>query len=190
MRKTNRNIKRVKLIKSLLNFFIIGQVLILLLFMLSVYDSRNTLNVNNRKVETIVVQDVAYAYVYNTHECRIYSNDVRYDFPSLGIEAEYSSRELYETIRKGEVLRIIYTKEYSLFGRYNLILDARSGETVYLDIDWYISQVEKGSIGMIVILSLFEAALVFGVVVSIWFNKDLFPRKYKKRGKRQIPNQK
>ena len=107
MRKTNRNIKRVKFFKRFIPIFLIGHAVIFFLF--SCILAGKPVDISNCKNERIVVEDKVYIDVQKHRKFFVIANDIKYYFPNHGINDE---------IEIGETLGISYYK-IGLFKKTN-----------------------------------------------------------------------
>ena len=109
MRKTNRNIKRVKFVQRILIFALV-QVAIISVFILTT-SSAVPISEDELIYETIVVEnkETTYFSKQNKNYCFI-SNDTKYYIPTLSVWASdgFSRYEVYETVNIGDVLEIGY----------------------------------------------------------------------------------
>lgn len=170
MRKTNVNIKRIKFVKRMLIKFILGQIVILLVFVLLFQESK-PIDINSCTNTRIIVEDKEYTRVYQEYKCRIFSNGIRYDFYNTGSSGKYTSKELYEKIVIGEILDISYINRYGFFGKYNLIVDAKDETNIYLDFNSYNLQKEKANISVIIMFSIIELVFLSAFIVAFIFNR-------------------
>ena len=183
MRKTNRNIKRVKFFKRFVPIFVIGHVVILFAF-LCILESK-PVDISNCKNERIVVEDKEYIDIPRHRTFFVIANDIKYFFSNSGIFGKYSASELNEEIEIGETLDISYYKT-GLFKKKNYVI-AAEGEDVYLEYDTSYELKQKGYIGFIVLFSIIE--LIFASVLTLWFisaSKELkFFSKKKRKTRKQ-----
>ena len=77
----------------------------------------------------------------------------------------YSFRDLNNSIFEGDELSILYCEEVSIFGTENVVVDARSGETVYRSYELYAA--EDPVILSVNIAVMLE--LIFFIIVFAWF---------------------
>ena len=183
MRKTNLNIKRRKFTRQIIMSFVLGQITIFLLWGSLLYMSQ-PVNLSECTTRKIMVENIEYEHIYQEHVCRISSNGIQYEFPSLGIWGKYSSADYYEEMKPGKILEITYTSDRSFFRKYNLIVDARNESTIYLNFDSYNNQKEKAFIATIVIFSIIELVFLTILICKVvLYRKKLklfFPRNRKK----------
>ena len=174
MKKTNTNIikiiKRYRFKKRLFKRSLLIQIIILLLFAVALHESK-PIDINDCKNEQIIVDAKKYHYGYREYKCKIYSNGIRYDFPTHSIRDEYNPREFYGTIQEGDKLDITYKKTYSIRGKENLVVAVKDDTTTYFDLDSYNSQKKPAFISMIVLFAVVEliffAIVFFNVILNV-----------------------
>ena len=173
MRKTNLNLKRLNFAKHFITYFVVVQSLILLLFFGLFYASK-PIDVNSAKTAQIIVEDKEHKRVFREYRCVIFSNGLRYDFPNEGILGKYTPKELYDTISKGEKLDITYVKAYTITGSYNLIINAQSEKSLYLDFNLYNVSRSKAHNAVCLSFAVLEFLFLIGSAFVIAFKrKDL-----------------
>ena len=183
MRKTNKNIRRAKLIKQMIIKFALTQISVFLIFAGLFYESKPYKRSDSVNVTIIVEEKEYYTRLYSERYFRVFSDEVRYDFPNLGITGEFTSYELYQEIQTGESLNVSYVTKYGLLGKYKLVLDARSNESIYLDFDFYNTQKEKAFTAVKILFIVVELIVLFIFVLIALFNKkelELFHRRKKR----------
>ena len=156
-----------QLIKRVIGFIFV-QGIILLLFVFGVYESK-PIEVSACTEELIWVEDIEYMPTYKEYKCRVYAEGVRYDFPNLGAFSEYTGQELYMEIQPGEPLVITHIERYSLWGKYNLIVNAKGDSNVYLDVEVYNRQKEKAFVFILVTFLIIEAAFLTVLTFNMLF---------------------
>ena len=167
--KKNNTVKRFKFRKRLFFNSLLIQIIILLLFMWGIYESK-PVDINDCENKEIIVDAKEYIYAFREYRCRIYSNGIRYEFPTHSIRDEYNPREFYDTIQVGDKLDITYyTQKYGVFGKGNLVVAAKDDTCTYFDLDSYNSQL--AFIGIIVLFAVVE--LIFFAIVFFNISLDL-----------------
>ena len=158
---------------------VLTQIVILLLFLWGIYESK-PVKMEDCTSEKIVVEDKEYARkLFGEYNCYVSYLKSDYVFPNLGVLGDYTSKELYEIIQIGETMEILYTKRLGIWGCQNLILDAESETGEYLDFDLYNQQKGKAFTAMIVIFSIVELIFLSVVVCILVLNtrKRIFTKK-------------
>lgn len=127
MRKTNRNLNKIKLAKALIVFFLVQLCLIVAFALIN--RSHAPLDLSNVKKETIVVDEVTYEYLSGGH-VTLFSNSKEYVFPKYPVAGtrEASMWELYEVIEKGDSLTVEYMEKTNRNGAYRLTLSVYKGD--------------------------------------------------------------
>ena len=94
--------------KTMLGFVLV-QIIIIVLF-LACFKSSKPLEIEDCSETQLIVEDKKYVRKYNEYTCRIFSNGNRYDFPNLGPLGEYSTEKIYNDIKIGETIDVIYVE--------------------------------------------------------------------------------
>ena len=156
--------------------FVLSQVLILFSFIRVIHTS-HPINIDDCETGSIVVEDVI-VRSGSRHRRKIYliSDNVAYYLPS---SKEYRPGELKDAIKKGDSLTVIYydTSHYwSLFEKKCSVVDARDGDTVYLDFDEHVETIRKSRIIGIVAISVLDLIFI-GIFVLSVFVSIIFPQR-------------
>ena len=165
--------------------FALSQVLICLLFIF-VIRTNTPINIDDCEIGNIVVEDVTFRYGGRHASRKIYliSDNVAYYLPS---SKEYRPGELKDAIKKGDSLTVIYhdTSHYwSLFEKKCSIVDARDGDTVYLDFDEHVETIRKSRIIGIVAISVLDLIFIGIFVLYVLFYKREIKRYFKEKSKK------
>ena len=171
-------------LKALLSFAL-SQVLICLLFIF-VIRTNTPINIDDCEIGNIVVEDVTFRYGGRHARRKMYliSDNVAYYLPS---SKEYRPGELKDAIKKGDSLTVIYydTSHYwSLFEKKCSIVDARDGDTVYLDFDEHVETIRKSRIIGIVAISVLDLIFIGIFVLYVLFCKREIKRYFKEKSKK------
>ena len=161
--------KRVKFAKKLLLYFIIVQIIILALFSLLAIESK-PINISDCMQKDITVEKTEYRLAFREYQFSVFANDVQYKFPNL----VYTNNEPNKKIEASDSLTITYVRKLGFFGKYNLIIDARNGDNVYLDSTSYNEQSEVAFLLTIILSCVVEFVFLGAIIIIIIFNfKDL-----------------
>ena len=172
-------------LKALLSFAL-SQVLICLLFIF-VIRTNTPINIDDCEIGNIVVEDVMTFRCGGRHASRkmyLISDNVAYYLPS---SKEYRPGELKDAIKKGDSLTVIYydTSHYwSLFEKKCSIVDARDGDTVYLDFYEHIESIKESRIIGIVAISVLDLIFIGIFVLYVLFYKREIKRYFKEKAKK------
>lgn len=135
MNKRKKQYLTYKQKKKRILFFLIKQLLILLVFLTPLYQAKPIPEDKCTQV-SVVVEDVDYRRVVRSNTLVIVSDSVEYRFPARGfLDKEYSNYELQQKIQKGDKLTITVVDNYSILGKTKLILDARTETEVYRSLE-------------------------------------------------------
>ena len=170
-------------LKALLSFAL-SQVLICLLFIF-VIRTNTPINIDDCEIGNIVVEDVI-VRSGSRHRRKIYllSDNVAYYLPS---SKEYRPGELKDAIKKGDSLTVIYydTSHYwSLFEKKCSIVDARDGDTVYLDFYERIESIRESRIVGIVWISILDLIFIGIFVLYVLLEKREIKRYFREKSKK------
>ena len=190
MRKSNSALKRRKFIRKFTISFLLIQITIATLAGSLLYES-SPINMDDCASQKIIVQAREYKRVYGEHVCQISSNGAIYWFPNLGMFEKYSSRELYEEMEPGKSLDITYTEGRNFFAKHNLIVDARSESTIYLDFGTYNNEKGKLVVAVIIMFSVIELVFLAIFICIFLFNSKelkLLPNEKKEKTSKTINN--
>ena len=189
MRKTDRNLKRVKFLKKWIPITVLLQTMLIIGMIAIIHDSK-TVDVNSQALiyETITVKKVEYQSAGKTSIFYLYSDSRQYTYPDNGIfDREFSVPELTKALCVGDVLSIISIEKRLWFGlgkQVYEIVDLRDGETVYRSIEQFNAQRREARIASIIFFSVLETLFLTGVVYSFVSNNQelkFFVRRKKKR---------
>ena len=183
VRKTNFYFKRKKFLQKMIISFIVVHIIVLSFFSFGFINHAKAINQNNYETEIIIVENTQYVYSGGyTQSFRIISNGIIYRFPNMGVSHDYSSRELYEIIKPGTNLKITYIEEYSLFGKYKRVSDARTDDAVFLDFAQSLADENVAFTLTVIFLLVIEFIILSIFVICLLFNaKDLKLKVFKHR---------
>ena len=125
-----KNSKKARL-KVIVKFLAI-QIAIIVLSLLWISESM-PVNIDDCLSESIRIEEVHYRSQYREYRVVVCGNAGDFVFPNLGRMGDFTGEELYRLLKAEDALDIKYCKENSLFGQYNLVVDARGENKVYLN---------------------------------------------------------
>ena len=133
--------------------FVLVQILIVMFFYYGFMEGR-PIDLNNCITKTIRIDKIEYGRGYNEYVLNLYADGIWYRVANTGADSDlyYSIREMYECIKPGDEVSIVYTTDLSFFVKINLIIDIRSDTVVYLDAEFVNTQL---SYGFVFIVSFF-----------------------------------
>ena len=151
--------------------FIVIQILIILLFFFLLIESRPIDSKDMKRID-LVVESIDYKKVISEYRMDIYSDSVRYSFNSRSILSECSVSELYDKIKVGDRLSVIFFEKSSLFDKQNLIIDARTETEIYRSVDTY-NNGKSSLVTVVIIILCIVEILFFGVLaLFIYINRN------------------
>lgn len=112
--------------------FLAIQIAIIVLSLLWISESM-PVNIDDCLSESIRIEEVHYRSQYREYRVVVCGNAGDFVFPNLGRMGDFTGEELYRLLKAEDALDIKYCKENSLFGQYNLVVDARGENKVYLN---------------------------------------------------------
>ncbi len=162
--------------------FALVQVGILLLFIGMFYQSKPIKQEDTRHI-LITVTDVAYERNFGEYKFYVFSDSDRYEFFETGAFSLYSNKELYEMIRTGDRISLIYVEKGGLFGKTNSVVDARTETETYRSLEQVNASFKKANIVIIVFFFIVELLYLAVLALCIAFhNKTKAFSKRKKGG--------
>lgn len=151
--------------------FIVIQILIILLFSFLLIESRPIDSKDMKRLD-LVVESIDYKKVISEYRMDIYSDSVRYSFNSRSVLSECSVSELYDKIKVGDRLSVIFFEKSSLFDKQNLIIDARTETEIYRSVDTY-NNGKSSLVTVVIIILCIVEILFFGVLaLFIYINRN------------------
>ena len=162
--KKNRNkLKRILKNRRLITIICAVQLVILTLF-LAMLIQNQPVDPQKTKQAEIIVEDTHYSYITKVGS-RFVILSVRYTFYNDATEPGYSNSKLYELISVGDRISIVYYEKPTIFGKKNVVIDARTETELYRSGTAYIDMAESSWIRVSVLFApielIFLAALFF-----------------------------
>lgn len=182
MRKTNRNLKRLKFFKRLA-IFVAVQILLIVLFVGIDRDIVCDFIEESKLTESVVVVETT-KYEYKFATGRVFSffaDGKEYHFPKFPIIGtnEYSMKHLKQAVCEGDELVVQYvegSREYKVIGAQKGNTTLRSVEAY----DHYLRQQHTMTIVAFVIVEMVFLAVLVLFVLFYWKEIKLFSKKKKK----------
>lgn len=178
MKKVMFSIVEKRLIRSML---ILGLVQILIVFtFIRTFSIGQPISVHDTKQTDIIVEDI-YCISLRKEEWLVIIADLeKYLFESHSKFDEYSINELYESISEGTKLSLMYQETHNIFGRVNLVVDARSETETYRTIEEYNHGRQGVPVFVVILFSIIEIIFVGIIFVYVWINYSIFKGFYRK----------
>ena len=178
MKKFKLSVVEKRLIRCIFVFILI-QVFIVLLF-LRLFGNGQPVKIEETKQADIIVEDIYLVSFPKDHWLVILADSGKYKFDNHPMFDKYSLEELKEFISKGDKLKLMYSEEYSIFGKVNLIADMRSETEIYRTIEEN-NLAFRGVPTIIVILfSVIELIFVGVVLLYFWCQQNITKGLYRK----------
>ncbi|MBQ8880514.1 MAG: hypothetical protein IJY69_06725 [Clostridia bacterium] len=186
MKKIKVSLVEKTKIFRMVTIFALVQLIIGIIFVNMLIGSQK-INENDTKQIDITVDDM-YKFrvpMAKTYWLVIVSDSSQYLFHSRSTLKEYSVSELNEAISIGSKLSLMYKEEDGIFGKTNLVVDARDETEIYRTIEEYNRGRQGVSFFVIVIFSIIEVIFVGIIAIYVWINYNVFKGFYKKIKKHQ-----
>ena len=174
MKKIKYSVVEKKLIRNIFTVVLI-QVLIIVMFFMA-FNTSHPIDITDTKQAEITVDDVHYRVSQSRYSKNywliISENSTEYIFSNLEPSAEYSVNELSESISVGDRLFLRYYETFNIFGKINLIVDARTENETYRTLEEYNSSKQGVDIAVIIVFSVIEVLFCVVAVLFFAFNKN------------------
>lgn len=178
MKHTIFSLAEKKLLRTVIVLVLI-QLLIIFTFVFMFRNSQQ-INVNDTKQIDITVNDVYYFRVLRENWLFVVSDSTEYLFTSRSTIKEYSVSKLYESIHEGDELFLMYKETYTVLGKVNLVVDARSKTETYRTIEDYNDGKQGIPVFLVVVFSIIEIVFIGIVFVYAWINYIIFKGVFRK----------
>ena len=178
MKKVMFSIVEKRLIRTML---ILGLVQILIMFtFIRMFNIGQPISTHDTKQTDIIVEDI---YLISTRKEQwlvIIADSEKYLFESHSIFDTYPLEELNKSISKGDKLSLRYYEEYNIFGKANMIVDARTATENYRTFEEFNHAKQGVSVFVVIIFSIIEIVFAGIIFVYIWLNYSIFKGVYRK----------
>ena len=168
-----------KKVLRIFTIFVLVQLIIAFIFICMLAESQQ-INVDDIKQIDITIDDVYYFRVPRNNWLFIVSDSSKYLFKNRSTSEEYSVSELYEAISEGSELSLIYQEKDTIFGKTNLIVDARTKTEVYRTLEEYNRAKQGLPLIVIIFFSIIEVIFVGIFAVYVWINFNVFKEIYRR----------
>ena len=169
IKKKLKTLYKQKVIRDFVVLFLI-QIIIICFFCFLYFD---TVDVSNAKTIEITVERIDYRLIPLVRNLLcVYSDSDEYVFPRNSTFQEYGNAKLEKAIHIGDKLELTYVEMNWRFNEINYIVDARSGNEIYRNIETY---TEPNLISRIfwwavpIVIEVIYLAIVF---LFIWIHKE------------------
>ncbi|MBP3923085.1 MAG: hypothetical protein J6D27_08970 [Ruminiclostridium sp.] len=152
--------------------FIVVQVLITVFFFFLLIEC-SPVDLKDMKQLDIVVESIDYKRVISEYRMDIYSDSVRYSFNSRSTISECSVSELYDKIKVGDRLSVIFYEKNSIFDKQNLIIDARVETEIYRSVEEYNNGKSTLKTVIIFVLCIVEILFLSILALFIYINRNV-----------------
>lgn len=187
MKQIKLSLVEKKTIRMLLLFLLLQLTIIFSL--ISTLRGNWHIDINETKQANIIVDDIYCYRLSREDQLFVIADSKKYLFTGRDTLKEYSVNDLYNSISKGDSLSLLYYEaENIIFGKFNVVVDARSETEIYRTLEEY-NRARKGApIFVILLYSVIELIFVGVVLLYCWGNQKITKglyRKIKKRYKTQ-----
>ena len=169
MRKTNR-------ILIHLLVFVLIEIIIVALWAITFLQRQQATSENTTEI-TFVVDHVERHTAKRHEKIVITSNSTRYSLDPLCLpqDNKYNLKEIQERLQ-GQKITILYKKGFTIWGRYNLIVDVICGDDRFYSIDDFNLEQSKQMISGTILLSIIQVIYSAFLSLYIIFIKDDFKK--------------
>ena len=172
--------KKQKIFKTLIFFFLI-EIVIILLGTIAVIQNEKAVPENTEEI-AFFTKEIDYNGTPKHEKIIIYSDFDHYtmDLLCLPKDSAYSPREIQE-ILSDQKITLTYKKVFNLFGEFNAVVDIRCEDTVFYSIDDFNAERTKQLTSGIVLLSLIQLLYLFALWVYLLVCKEDFKKVFRKK---------
>ena len=178
MKKIKLSLAEKKLLKTVIALILIQFAIVLIL---TPSMNPKPIGVEDTKQIDITVDDI---YYFNFSKRGswfvVVSDSTMYRFPSRTTFEEYSVGKLYRSIHKGDKLSLMYRESYTIFGKINWVVDARSGSEIYRTIEEYNVGRQRMKVFVAILFSIIEIVFIGIIFVYVWLNHNVIKGFYRK----------
>jgi hypothetical protein len=136
---------------------------------------------NEIKHSDIVVDDVYKYRSFRTETLMVVADSKHYLFSSRPTLKEASVNDIYESISIGDQLSLTYYEAQNMvFGKFNVVVDARSETEIYRTLEEYNRSIEGALVGVVILCLIIEMIFCVLVLGYIWINFGMFKSIYRK----------
>ena len=186
MKKVKFSIAEKKLIRSL---FIIGLVQLLIVFaFIRMFNIGQPISTDDTMQTDIIVDDI---YLISTRKNQwlvIIADSEKYLIESHSTFDTYSVEELNKSISKGDKLSLSYYESYNIFGKANVIVDARTATENYRTLEEFNHAKQGLPVFVVILFSIIEVVFVGIIFVFVWLYYSIFKSVYRKIKKSAFTN--
>ena len=129
-KKVNFSVQEKQIIKSILSLLLI-QILIISFFTFVFIDSLPIGSDEIKQID-IVVDNVSFFKFLKSYWVIVYSDSSSYLFTNVFTDGdEYSVFGIEKELSKGDCLSLMYYEDMTVFGKMNMVVDAKNGDVIY-----------------------------------------------------------
>lgn len=188
MKKIRFSVVEKKLLREVLLFIAIQLVIIFVSARL--FTNSQPTSIDDVKRVDITVDDTYRLKVLKETRLYVVSDSTTYVFSAIPNFKEASANEIYKSINEGDKLSLMYEETFSIFGKTNLVVDARSETQTFRTFEGY--NKGKENLPLIVIIASSVAEIVFiGIIfMSVWLDRNILNGIYRKIKKYKLAKNK
>lgn len=158
------SVQEKHVIRSLIAY-LLAQLVIISFFVYAFIDSLPVDSDEIKQVD-IVVEDTFYFRFLNSYWLIVYSDSSDFLFSSgFTRSKEYSVSEINKSISNGDNLSLMYYKDMTVIGEMNIVVDAKSGSSVYRSIEAHNDREKTAPLFPVIMFPIVE--LIFGLYMFI-----------------------
>ena len=137
--------------------------IVIILCLVVAFASKFNLENATRTTDSVLVENTECRNIlFGDYTFIVCSEDKEYRFPNDG-----NNRYLMKSIATGSIIQITYIDEFSIWGNFNKVIDARTETEVYLACEDYIERQEKSLVAVMVILALLEIIFLSALILYL-----------------------
>ena len=186
MRKTNRNIKRLNMLKVLLTFVLIQCVLLVLLWL--TFDGWRYATEETTETKIFIAKNVEY-YGIPRHRKIVITDQNNVDYNVILRLLKVDRQELLEDFSEKE-FTIRYNTSHGIYGEFYTVCDIRSEDIVYYSMDDYNSERASQVTCGVTMISILELAWLLSLSMYLLYvyRGGLFRSTKRKKAKKYTQN--
>lgn len=164
--------------------FVLIEIIIVALWKIAFLQRQQATSENTTEI-TFVVDHVERHTAKRHEKIVIISNSTRYSFDPLCLpqDNKYNLKEIQERLQ-GQKITILYKEGFTIWGRYNSIVDIICGDDRFYSIDDFNLEQSKQMISGTILISIIQVMYIAFLSLYIIFIKDDLKKKFRKLKKK------
>ena len=155
--------------------------LVLLTFFLFVLSETQPIELSQTHQLTMTVEKIDYRRDFNESDLYIYDSSHEYRISKSALSPAYRGVwDLSKELHVGDTLTILYTEDFGIFGKYNLIIDAYSNDEIYLSYQRFNNDKHIVRTIMLIFFCVVELMLIIISSLILKLHKNTYTKKHRK----------